>query len=46
MKTGGPYGGGLLSWPKYTLENGETMVINETCEGKNDPDGEARKALI
>jgi len=45
MKTGNPDGGGLPSWPKYTTENGEVMVLDDISEVKNDPDREARKAL-
>ncbi len=45
MKTGNPNGGGLPEWPVFTVENGETMVLNDTCEIKNDPDREARKLL-
>ncbi len=45
MKTGDPNGGGLPTWPKYTTANGETMVLDDTCEAKNDPDREARKGL-
>jgi para-nitrobenzyl esterase len=45
MKTGNPNGKGLLSWPKYNSANGETMILNDVCEMKNDPDREARKAL-
>lgn len=45
MKTGNPDNGGLPSWPKYSSENGETMILDDTCEVKNDPDREARKAL-
>ena len=36
---------GLLQWPKYTMRNGETMVLDDVCEVKNDPDREARKSL-
>ncbi len=46
MKTGSPDGGGLPNWPGYTPEVGETMVLNDTPEVKNDPDGEARKYLL
>lgn len=42
MKTGNPNGGSLLEWPAFTQEIGETMVLNDLCEVKNDPDGEAR----
>jgi para-nitrobenzyl esterase len=45
MKKGDPNGGGLPNWPKYTTANGETMVLDDTCEVKNDPDREARKGL-
>jgi para-nitrobenzyl esterase len=45
MKTGDPNGGGLPAWSKYTSENGETMILNDLCELKNDPDREARKSL-
>jgi len=45
MKTGNPNGGGLPTWSKYTTANGETMVLNDVCELKNDPDREARKAI-
>ena len=45
MKTGNPNGAGLPEWPKYSTENGETMVFDDACEAKNDPDRQARKAL-
>jgi len=45
MKTGDPNGAELPEWPKYTAAQGETMVFNDNCEAKNDPDREARKAL-
>ena len=45
MKTGDPNGGGLPHWPKYTTANGETMILDDVCEVKNDPDREARKSL-
>jgi para-nitrobenzyl esterase len=45
MKTGNPNGGGLPEWPAFTIENGETMVLNDVSEVKNDPDQEARKLL-
>lgn len=45
MKTGEPNGTGLPEWPKYSAAQGETMIFNDTCEAKNDPDREARKAL-
>jgi para-nitrobenzyl esterase len=45
MKTGDPNGAGLPPWPKYSAQNGETMIFDDTCEAKHDPDREARKAL-
>ncbi len=45
MKTGNPNNGGLPDWPKYTTENGETMILDDIPVVKNDPDREARKAL-
>jgi para-nitrobenzyl esterase len=45
VKTGNPNGAGLSDWPKYSTANGETMVFDDACEAKNDPDREARKAL-
>ncbi len=45
MKTGNPNGGGLPEWPAFTVENGETMVLNDVSEVKNDPDRKARKLL-
>ena len=45
MKTGDPNGGGLPNWPKYSSAKGETMVLDDTSEAKDDPDREARKAL-
>ena len=45
MKTGDPNGRGLPKWPKYSADKGQTMIFDDTCEAKNDPDREARKAL-
>ncbi len=45
MKTGNPNGGGLPSWKAYTPDKGETMVLTDQPELKNDPDREARKLL-
>jgi para-nitrobenzyl esterase len=45
MKTGDPNGGGLPQWQKYGSENGETMVLDDVPELRNDPDREARKSL-
>ena len=45
MRSGDPNGGGLPTWPRYTVENGETMILDDVCVVKNDPDGEARRTL-
>jgi para-nitrobenzyl esterase len=45
MNTGNPNNGGLPDWPRYTAENGETMILDDASEVRNDPDREARKAL-
>lgn len=45
MKTGNPNGGGMPEWPEYTTENGETMILDDICVVKNDPDREARRSL-
>jgi len=45
MKTGNPNKGGLPEWPKYSSEKGETMVLNDISEVRNDPDREARKSI-
>jgi len=45
MKTGSPNGPGLPEWPKYSTTHGETMIFDNVCQAKNDPDREARKAI-
>ena len=45
MKSGDPNGGGLPPWPRYTSAQGETMVLDDGSEARNDPDREARRAL-
>ena len=45
MKTGDSNTGKIPFWPKYGLENGETMILDDHCEVKNDPDGKAREIL-
>jgi para-nitrobenzyl esterase len=45
MRTAGPNCGGLPDWLRYSSENGETMILDDVSEVKNDPDREARKAL-
>lgn len=45
MRTGNPNGGGLPAWDSYTSEKGETMILDDLCALKNDPDREARSAI-
>ncbi|MFH0758012.1 MAG: carboxylesterase family protein [Bacteroidota bacterium] len=45
MKTGDPNCGSLPQWPAYTVENGETMILNDVCEVQNDPDREGREMI-
>ncbi len=45
MRTGDPNVPSLPEWPVYSPENGETMILDDKCEVKNDPDREARKLL-
>lgn len=46
MKTGNPNGGGLPNWPAYQVANGETMILDDTCQVKNKPDANGLAALI
>lgn len=45
MKTGDPNCGSLPEWPAFTVENGETMILNDVCEVRNDPDREGREMI-
>jgi para-nitrobenzyl esterase len=45
VRTGDPNGGDLPEWPAFTATNGETMILNNECEVKNDPDRAARASL-
>lgn len=46
VKTGNPNGGGLPNWKPYTTQNGETMILDDVPALANDPDRDARKALV
>ena len=46
VRTGNPNGGGLPTWTPYSKEKGETMILDDVCVLKNDPDREARKAIV
>ena len=43
MRTGDPNCKTLPFWPQYSSENGETMILNEVCTVKNDPDRAVRQ---
>ncbi|HKK46143.1 MAG TPA: carboxylesterase family protein [Balneolaceae bacterium] len=45
MRSGDPNTKELPYWPAYTPEDGATMILNDHCEVKNNPDGEARAHL-
>lgn len=44
-RTGNPNCSSLPHWPEFTIENGETMILNDNCKVKNDPDKEGRTVL-
>jgi len=45
MRTGDPNVEELPGWPEYTVENGETMILDDVCILQNDPDREARNTI-
>jgi para-nitrobenzyl esterase len=45
MRSGNPNTKELPYWPAYTPASGQTMILNDHCEVKNSPDGEARAHL-
>ena len=42
-RTGNPNAIGLPNWPAYTLNNGATMIFDNTCQVRNHPDAELLK---
>ncbi len=44
-RTGDPNHGGLPSWPAFDAGRRATMIFDDTCAVKDDPDGEELKAL-
>ena len=44
-RNGDPNNRGLPKWPAFTPERGETMIFDNECEVKNDPDREERRIL-
>jgi len=45
MTTGNPDCDGLPDWPSFTTNKGETMILNDECMVKNDPDRTGRILL-
>lgn len=45
IRTGDPNVNTLPEWTTYSVENGETMILNDTCHLAHDPDREARRML-
>ena len=45
MRTGDPNTALLPQWHKYTEAGCETMILNDLCEVKNNPDQNGRNAL-
>lgn len=45
MRTGNPNCKSLPTWPKYTPEKGEVMVLDDECIAMNDPDRPARQVI-
>jgi para-nitrobenzyl esterase len=45
MRTGDPNCESLPEWPLFTVDKGETMVLNDVCEVQNDPDREGRELI-
>jgi para-nitrobenzyl esterase len=44
-RTGNPNHGGLPQWPAFDGVDRSTMIFDDTCSVKDDPDGEELKAL-
>ncbi len=44
-RKGDPNHAGLPKWPAFTANKGATMMFDNQCVVKNDPDGEARRSI-
>jgi len=44
-RKGDPNHPGLPKWPAFTADKGATMIFDNKCEVKNDPDGPERRAV-
>ncbi|MEN2280854.1 carboxylesterase family protein [Algoriphagus sp. SE2] len=45
MRTGDPNAGKLPTWPRYSAENSETMILNDKSQVRNKPDGNGLASL-
>lgn len=45
-RTGNPNTPSLPQWPEFTVESVETMMLDDVCEVKNDPDREGRASFV
>jgi para-nitrobenzyl esterase len=45
MRTGNPNCGALPEWPAFNDTDRPTMILNDVCEVRNNPDGEALEAM-
>ena len=45
-RSGDPNNAGLPHWPTYDPEKMSTMIFDNQCVVKDDPDGEIRKAIV
>ncbi len=46
MRTGNPNVPSLPDWPKFSAINAETLILNDSCQVKNKPDGNGLAALM
>jgi para-nitrobenzyl esterase len=44
-RKGDPNHAALPKWPAFTADKGATMIFDNRCEVKNDPDGEERRVI-
>jgi hypothetical protein len=44
-RKGDPNHPGLPKWPAFTADRGATMIFDNECEVKNDPDGPERRTV-
>jgi para-nitrobenzyl esterase len=44
-RKGDPNHPGLPKWPAFMADKGATMIFDNKCEVKNDPDGQERRTV-